>query len=185
MINRSYRTVTRGDEEYHIDSYCCVQEVVNSGSLKTPFGTICHEYSHCFGLPDLYNDVASIVNKWDLMDFGNYCGNGFRPCSYSALERMLMGWLTPIELTDGATITDRPALEDNSRAYLIRNDGSENEYYIIENRQQKGWDEQLPGSGIIVSHVDYDKVAWLAIVQARHEDGSQCRWLGVVCLHGW
>ena len=23
---RSYRTVTRGDEEYHIDSYCCVQE---------------------------------------------------------------------------------------------------------------------------------------------------------------
>ena len=158
---RSYRTVTRDDKEYFIDSYCCVQEKVDYANLKTSFGTICHEYSHCFGFPDFYyNSGTKVVDEWDIMDYGIYSEQGFRPCSYSAHERMLMGWLTPVELTDSAFITDMPALSDEPIAYLIRNDGAENEYYIVENRQQRGWDESLPGSGIIVFHVDYDKDIW-------------------------
>ena len=154
---RSYRTVG-GNQEYYIDSYCCVQECNSDGGV--PFGTLCHEYSHCFGLPDYYYSNNSVVDKWDIMDYGNYNGDGFHPCSYSAHERMLMGWLTPVELTASATITGMPALEDEPLAYLIRNDGAENEYYIIENRQKKGWDKQLPGSGIIIFHIDYDKDVW-------------------------
>ena len=158
---RSYRTVTCGDKEYHIDSYCCVQEVVNQTSLKTSFGTICHEYSHCFGFPDFYyGEGTRVVGDWDLMDDGNYANSGFRPCSYSAHERMLMGWLTPQELTTPQSIADIPALEDAPQAYLIRNDGAENEYYIVENRQRKGWDRSLPASGIVIFHVDYDKAIW-------------------------
>ena len=160
---RSYRTVTSGDKEYYIDTYCCVQEIMNNGNVKTSFGTICHEYSHCFGFPDFYNE-SSYVGDWDLMDNGNYNGYGFRPCSYSAHERMLMGWLTPIELTSATHITDMPALCDEPTAYLIRNDGAENEYYIIENRQQKGWDEKLPGKGIVIFHVDYAKEIWEEVV---------------------
>ena len=157
----SYRTVSKGDQEYFIDCYCCVQESVNYGGIKTSFGTICHEYSHCFGLPDFYyGDSYSVLSEWDIMDNGIYNENGARPCNYSAHERMLMGWLTPIELTDSANITDMPALCDEPLAYLIRNDGAENEYYIIENRQKRGWDKQLPGSGILVFHVDYDKDVW-------------------------
>ena len=53
-----------------------------------------------------------------------------------------------------------PALADKGRAYLIRNDGYENEYYIVENRQPTGWDASLPGSGILVFHVDYDPFIW-------------------------
>lgn len=157
---RSYRTVTGTDGEYHIDAYCCVQEVINISDIQTSFGTICHEYSHCLGFPDFYNDVNKFVNSWDLMDYGNYNGNGFRPCSYSAHERMLMGWLTPVELTTAGTVTAMPALEDQPCAYLIRNDGSPNEYYILENRQQRGWDQQLPGSGILIFHIDYDEALW-------------------------
>lgn len=156
---RSYRTVTSGDEEFYIDCYCCVQE--KSSDNSSSFGTICHEYSHCFGLPDFYNGNGSVVYAWDLMDVGNYNGNGYQPCNYSAHERMLMGWLTPVELTSAATITDMPALCDEPMAYLIRNDGAENEYYIVENRQQRGWDKKLPGSGIVVFHVDYDKSLWV------------------------
>lgn len=160
---RSFRTVTSGGQEYYIDSYCCVQEIVEIGGISTPFGTLCHEYSHCFGFPDFYyGGGTKVVNQWDLMDYGNYSGKGFHPCSYSAHERMLMGWLTPVELTTTAAITDMPALEDEPLAYLIRNDGAENEYYIVENRQQKGWDELLPGSGIVVFHVDYDKALWMS-----------------------
>ena len=157
---RSFRSVGSGDEKYYIDCYCCVQEIVNFGGTKTSFGTLCHEYSHCFGLPDFYYNEGMVVGEWDLMDYGIYSEQGFRPCSYSAHERMLMGWLTPVELTDAATIADMPALEDEPLAYLIRNDGAENEYYFVENRQQKGWDEKLPGSGIVVFHIDYDKALW-------------------------
>lgn len=159
--HRSFRTVMQGDKEYYVDCYCCVQEVVNVSSIQTSFGTICHEYSHCFGFPDFYyGGSTKVVGNWDLMDNGNYNGLGFLPCNYSAHERMLMGWLTPVELTSSTTVTDMPALIDEPVAYLIRNDGAENEYYFVENRQQRGWDEKLPGSGILVFHIDYDKDIW-------------------------
>ena len=173
--HRSYRTVTRGEKEYHIDCYCCVQESVDYGDTKTSFGTICHEYTHCFGFPDFYyGNSISVVDEWDIMDYGIYNGQGFRPCNYSAHERMLMGWLTPVELTDSATITNMPALSDEPKAYLIRNDGAENEYYIVENRQQRGWDESLPGSGILVFHVDYDKELWEGIGKTPNSNYMKC-----------
>ena len=159
---RSYRDVTSGEKVYHVDCYCCIQELSSQSETNSPFGTICHEYSHCFGLPDFYFN-NSVVWDWDLMDSGNYLGGGFHPCSYSAHERMLMGWLEPIELSSPTHIDDIPALEDEPTAYLIRNDGAENEYYIVENRQRKGWDELLPGSGIVVFHVDYDPMVWVSI----------------------
>jgi hypothetical protein len=126
------------------------------------FGTICHEYTHCFGFPDFYYSGKSYVGAWELMDSGNYNGGGYSPAGYSAHERWLMGWLTPTELTTTTTVTDLPALGDEPQAYLIRNDGFQNEYYIVENRQQDGWDASLPGNGIIVFHVDYDKDLWVS-----------------------
>jgi hypothetical protein len=161
--HRGFRTVMQGEKEYYVDCYCCLQEEVNASDLKTSFGTICHEYSHCFGFPDYYySGAVTVVGDWDLMDNGNYNGQGFLPCNYSAHERMLMGWLTPVELTSATTVTDMPALIDEPVAYLVRNDGAENEYYIVENRQQRGWDEDLPGSGIVVFHIDYDKDLWVS-----------------------
>jgi hypothetical protein len=73
-----------------------------------------------------------------------------------------MGWLMPTELTTATTVTDMSALNDKPQAYLIRNNGYENEYYIVENRQQIGWDANLPGKGIIVFHIDYDPDLWIS-----------------------
>ena len=143
------------DKEYLIDTYCCVQEITGKGTYGS-FGTLCHEYSHCFGLPDFYVGSTNIVGSWDLMDKGNYNGDGFRPCGYSAFERAFMGWLTPEELTGMQSIDGMPALTTQPKAYIVRNDGKHDEYYVIENRQQIGWDEMLPGSGILIFHVDYD-----------------------------
>lgn len=151
--------VTSGGKDYLIDSYCCTAE---TGFVITgTFGTLCHEFSHCFDLPDLYNGSSSYLGYWDLMDNGNRSGDGFRPCGYSAYERMWMGWLEPVELTSDTVITGIPALADSAKAFIIRNDGHPDEYYIVENRQKKGWDAALPGSGILVFHVDYDKNAFL------------------------
>lgn len=150
--------VSKDDKDYLVDCYCCIQEVYVDDNSSS-FGTICHEYSHCFGFPDLYG-VSKCVGRWDLMDYGNNNENGFCPPGYSALERMLMGWLDMTELTEPSVITDLGCLDDHPDAYMIRNDGYPDEFYIIENRQQKGWDQSLPGSGIVIVHVDYDEAIW-------------------------
>ena len=86
--------VSCDDKDYLVDCYCTVQE---EGVTSASFGTICHEYSHCFGFPDFYNGSTKYVGSWDLMDYGNYNGGGYCPAGYSAHERWLMGWLTPTQ----------------------------------------------------------------------------------------
>jgi hypothetical protein len=151
--------VSSGDKDYLVDCYCALNELTKNGDYGS-FGTICHEYTHCFGFPDFYYSGGKTVNDWDLMDYGNYNGDGYLPPGYSAHERWLMGWLIPIVLDETTTITDMPALAEEGRAYLIRNDGCENEYYIVENRQPMGWDAGLPSSGILVFHIEFDPSIW-------------------------
>jgi len=156
------RRVTSGGRDYYVDTYCALQEYAMSTKYGS-FGTIVHEYTHCFGFPDFYNGLSSYVGHWDLLDRGNNNGGGFCPPNYSAHERWLMGWLTPTELTTESTVTDMPALSDEPQAYLIRNDGYSDEYYVVENRQQVGWDRSLPASGLVVLHVDFKESAWLGL----------------------
>lgn len=151
-------TVSSGGKDYLVDSYCCVQEV---GDVYAVFGTLCHEYSHCFGFPDFYNGRNSYVHKWDLMDYGNYNGDGYCPAGYSGHERMLMGWQTPVEIVGDVQVTGMKSTAEGGEIYILRNDGYPDEYYLIENRQQTGWDSELPGSGLLVFHVDYDEQVWL------------------------
>ena len=155
-------TICYQGADFIIDAYCAVQELWKDSTYGS-FGTLCHEYTHCFGFPDLYyGSNTSAAAEWDLMDYGNYSGNGFTPPSYSSHERWLMGWLTPVELTQPTEVTAMPALEDAPTAYLVRNDAHPEEFYLLENRQQKGWDAALPGSGMLIAHVDYVPEYWLS-----------------------
>jgi len=163
--------VNYGGKKYKVDCYCALAELTKNDDYGS-FGTICHEYTHCFGFPDFYSD-KSYVGAWELMDMGNYNGEGYSPAGYSAHERWLMGWLTPTELTTATTVSNMPALSDEPKAYLIRNDGYQNEYYIVENRQQDGWDASLPGNGIIVSHVDYDAPLWVSVTSYVNTSSRQ------------
>lgn len=155
------RTVNSGDASYLIDSYCVVMETSESSTVKTAFGTLCHEYSHCFGLPDFYAS-SSVLGAWDIMDYGCYNEKSFCPCAYSASERMFMGWLTPTELLRKTSVSGMQSLDRVPEAYLVRNDGWADEYYILENRQQEGWDVGLPGSGLMIFHVDFNADEWLS-----------------------
>ncbi len=157
--HRNARSFEKDGKTYTVDTYCAVQEIGTNGGYDS-FGTICHEYTHCFGFPDFYVDKTKYVGQWDLMDYGNTNDKGYCPAGYSAHERWLMGWLEPIELKEPVTITGIPALSEEGKAYLIRNDDYPSEYYIVENRQPTGFDAKLPGSGVIVFHIDYDESLW-------------------------
>jgi len=156
---RDARPFESNGKTYVVDIYCAVQEIGVNGGYDS-FGTICHEYTHTFGFPDFYDGSTKYVGYWDLMDSGNMNDNGYCPAGYSAHERWLMGWLTPIELTKPTTVSGLPALSEEGKAYLIRNDDYSDEYYIIENRQFYGFDAKLPGAGVVVFHIDYDESIW-------------------------
>ena len=138
-------------------SYACVSELDGRGVMDG-YGTFCHEFSHCLGLPDLYpsdRNIFSYFDEWDLMDGGNYANNGWSPPHYSAFERYICGWLDYTELSTATTITDMPSMDEKSQAYIIRDDDDEEHYYILENRQQRGFDAYIPGNGLLITLVDH------------------------------
>lgn len=147
-----------------IDTYACSSELNgDSGHKMVGVGTPSHEFSHCMGLPDLY-DTSSGGNFgmdfWSLMDMGCYGDDGYVPVGYTAYERWASGWLTPQELSEGTEVKEMKAITDAPEAYVIYNDGDRDEYYLLDNRQQRGWDRELKGHGMIVTHVDFDKSVW-------------------------
>ena len=145
-----------------VNTYACSCELGMKGTVDG-IGTFCHEFSHCLGIPDMY-DTGNGTNygmyRWDLMSYGNYNGDSFVPAAYTSYERWLAGWIEPVELNEDTDISGMKAIEDGGQAYIIYNDGNRNEYYLLENRQKTGWDTALPGEGLLVIHVDYDENVW-------------------------
>ena len=123
-----------------------------SSVILCGLGTICHEFTHSLGLPDLYRTV--ILDMWDLMDGGNFTNYGFCPPNYTPMEKILLGWKEPEELTEPTTVQGL----EYGKVYKISN--TENDYYLLENRPQKGWDEGVPGKGLCVYHVIWNAEKW-------------------------
>ncbi|MBQ5721260.1 MAG: M6 family metalloprotease domain-containing protein, partial [Bacteroidaceae bacterium] len=147
-----------------LNSYACTSELMGTkGTTLTGIGTPCHEFSHCLGLPDTYDTSYSGgagMGAWDIMCSGSYNVNGNIPAGYTAYERWVSGWLEPVEINSATEVKDMKPLTEEPQAYILYNDGDRNEFYILENRQKEGFDAGLPGHGLMVMHIDYDKGAW-------------------------
>ena len=90
------------------------------------------------------------------MDGGNYINKGWCPPNFSAMEKMCMKWDTPEELTHPTTVTGMKPVSAGGKCYIIRNEANSQEYYLLENRQQEGWDYGCLSNGLLIYHVDYD-----------------------------
>lgn len=152
-----------------INQYACSNELYGSrGQTKMGIGTFCHEFSHCLGLPDVYdtnNGNNITMGTFDLLDEGNYNGpngHGWVPPVWTSWERATVGWLEPIVLHPNDSIRGmQPMTSEYPEAYTIVNDAHPDEYYLLENRQQSGWDSYIPESGLLVIHVDYDSTLFV------------------------
>lgn len=143
--------------------YACSNELKDNKGNVAGIGTICHEFSHCLGYPDLYDinyGGKYGMGTWDLMCSGNYNGDGFQPVGYTAYERYVAGWIDPIVLDNDCDVKDMKSLNDGGNAYIFHNPKWEDEYYLIENRQQTGWDATIASTGIIINHIDYSPEVW-------------------------
>ena len=127
-------------------------------------GTICHEFSHCLGLPDFYDtdsDGSGGVNHaypltWSIMASGFKNNNGRNPAGYSLYERYAQGFAQPT-LIDAEGTIELPALEKSNMGYRL-NTANKNEFFLIENRQRIKWDKNLPGPGMLIFRVDSTNV---------------------------
>lgn len=148
-----------------VDTYACSAELNDRDQLDG-IGTFCHEFSHCMGFPDLYDTGYSGwfgMGVYDLMSAGNYNGDSKCPAGYSAYEKHKCGWLTYQDVTnieEDLNVTGLKAISDGGSAYVVKNKAHEDEYYIVENRQNTGWDAYLPSEGVMITHVDYDAYIW-------------------------
>jgi len=155
-----------------IDNYACSNEIQHWEQVYTGIGTFCHEFSHVIGLPDLYYTANSgtsphTLNEWDILDVGCYNNGGNTPPAYSAYERFYCGWLTPRVLNETEYVWLSPI--DNKKALLVCEGNSHNlvgynpnpqTFYLLEVRTHTGWDEHLPGSGMLITKIQYDSYKW-------------------------
>lgn len=164
-----------------VDTYACSCELNGDGNLDG-IGTFCHEFSHCMGFPDLYDTSSDGgwfgMGDFDLMCSGSYNGDSKCPAGYSAYEKAECGWLTLKDMTNieqEISIVGVQPMSADGDAYIIKNKGHEDEYYILENRQKTGWDSYLPASGLMITHVDYDADIWdwnMPNTSGKYEDAN-------------
>jgi M6 family metalloprotease-like protein len=146
----------------YVDDYVIIAEESN-------LGTHVHELLHDFGAPDLYDTkgTGKPIRDWCIMAYGMYSGmpSGSSPtqlCGYLKVDldanpsNGLDGWLNaytiPFTQNGRYSLTQLPDSSGN-RVYRI-DIPLENEYFILENRQQIGYDAALPDSGVLIYHID-------------------------------
>lgn len=135
-------------------------------TMPNAIGTICHEFGHVLGLPDLYDTdysnsggESNHPGSWDVMAGGSGNNYGRNPVGYSLWERWELGFTdTPAELTLGAQ--SLTAVDVSNTGYMMPSP-NENEFFLFENRQPGKWDSALPGHGLVITRVDYsNEQAW-------------------------
>lgn len=165
----------RHDGKY-IGRYACGCEMNNISKVYDGIGTFCHEFSHVLGLPDLYETNKNSLGlhtlyNWDIMDYGAYNNDGNTPPAYSAYERFYMGWLQPRLLDEPEYVTLPPLNEGEGGACVITTNNvlpesgwqpNPSTFYILETRTKTGWDQYLPGEGMLITKVSYSSLRWRA-----------------------
>lgn len=138
-----------------LNKYACSNEM--EGDIPNGLGPVIHEYSHILGLPDLYADTSVVEDRdftpgpYSVLDYGVYNNDSRTPPNYTAYERMMLKWDTPMMLDHAMTVTlDNISTGESGIIPTSRS----TEYFLLENRQLEGWDAALPSHGMLIWHID-------------------------------
>ena len=154
---------------------------------------MCHEFAHVLGLPDLFDQSTVLlggeidwaldsagIGKWGLMGLGTL-GWGFEdgPNPFSAWSLAQLGWLgrengNLVEVTGSMRGLEMEQIDRGGPVYRIP--VSEEEYFLIENRQNSGsfYNRNIPAGGLLVWHVD----------EGADNDEERHKQVDLVCADG-
>lgn len=146
----------------YVGTYAATNEMYGweTDPTSTPegIGTIAHELGHVLGLMDHYDTNYSDLGQshdpgyWDVMASGDHLNKCHTPCNYNLFERYALGWASPPVIDQSGDYSLNP-LDTSNEGYILKT-SVDNEYFLLENRQQTGWDTYLPGHGLLVWRVD-------------------------------
>ena len=120
-------------------------------------GVCAHELGHLvFGWPDLYDTDGSSegLGNWCLMGGGSWNGTGNTPAHPSAWCKVNQGWVSVVNPKTNGVVTIGDVKTTNKVYRLWKDGAAGKEYFLVENRQRKLYDQKLPGDGLLVYHVD-------------------------------
>jgi M6 family metalloprotease-like protein len=140
-----------------VDQYTLQPEWRSNASDMSTIGVICHEFGHNLGIPDFYDvneEYYDGTSVWDIMASGTYNGSptGSSPAHHNPFSKNELNWVDVTVINDVGPIELSPVI---SSGQVIRvNSPVENEYLLLENRQETGFDTYLPHGGMLVYHAD-------------------------------
>lgn len=153
-----------------LTSYCYCGSIFTPTVMATQ-GQMTHEMGHDIGLPDLY-DTDGLSSGGASAGLGNHClmatgswgttnepdstKHGDTPVHIDAYYKNWLGWETQAVVTAPVNmVAGRGQAKGNNQSARINVPGS-SQFFIVENRQQVGYDAGLPGTagGLIIYHGD-------------------------------
>ena len=162
--HRSRFTMNVKYDNKYIRDYACSAEYIyaKSNGIFDGIGTICHEFSHVLGLPDLYdtNENDNAVNgeaqhpgEWELMAGGNYQNNARTPVAYSLYDRYSTGFANYQIINAEGEYSLNP-IGPTGDGYILKSPVNK-EVFLIDNRQKTTkWDAYAPGHGMVIVRMD-------------------------------
>ena len=145
-----------------INKYSCAPELRgNMGNGISRIGPHCHEIGHALGAMDYYDTNYETdgsyqgTGQWDVMASGSWNNDGICPANFNPYVKVYnFGWAEAKSLQTDAENTIIP--------YSVKGDiyrldtGHDNDFYLIENRQQEYFDKAVPGTGLLIYHIGPD-----------------------------
>lgn len=143
-----------------VNDFSCYSEFSGaSGNVFAGPGTICHEYCHFLGLPDMYDlngetegKSEALYKTLSIMDYGNYNNGGKTPPYLNAVEKELLGLLAIADISRGYSY-ELPLIRTSNRVFRIKT-AVNGEYFLLESRDNYKWDKYTGGSGMVIYHID-------------------------------
>ncbi len=119
-------------------------------------GTLCHEFFHSMGAPDLYHytdtGAPTAAGGWDVMDGGG------SPVYMSAwMKHKYGGWIDCPEIDQMGIYPLLPLQYQESSCFRIESPNSYNEFFILEYRKKEGiYETNTPGnySGMLIYRIN-------------------------------
>ncbi len=120
-------------------------------------GVCAHELGHLlFALPDLYDtDYSSNgIGQFCLMAGGSWNNGGNTPAHPSAWCKAKQNWVTVTNQAAAATLSISDVKTSRNVVRLWKDGVAGQEYFLLENRQKKQFDQFIPGDGLLIWHID-------------------------------
>ena len=129
--------------------------------------TMCHEFAHVLGLPDLFDQTALTVaelapeddsagiGKWGIMGRGTL-GWGVEdgPNAFSAWPLATLGWVEVVEVQESVEGLEIGEIFSDRKVYKIPL--TQDEYFLLEHRRADGsyYNRNIPKDGLLIWHID-------------------------------